>query len=310
MNQTADAAPSGTPGAMSMTAIASRTGAAEGYGWAWEMRSVNARGLDLRLRVPDWIEGLEAELRKRLSARLSRGNVTLGLRIAPEQGDSGLALNPDALARVLTSLREVTAQAEAAGLPVAPVSPAEILGLRGVLESDAAPSDTGPLRAALLVDFEGLLDDFVAMRAAEGRALAGVLDAQVSEIAALADAARALVESRREATEQAFRAALERVRVQAAEGMDEARVAQELALLAVKGDIAEELDRLDAHVGAARALLAEAGPKGRKLDFLTQEFNREANTLCSKAGHAPLTAIGLELKAVIDRLREQVQNVE
>jgi uncharacterized protein (TIGR00255 family) len=160
-----------------------------------------------------------------------------------------------------------------------------------------------------MADFETLLADFLDMRGREGAALRQVLERQLDEIAALTAQARAVLAPRAESMAAALRTALERV-VGTAEGADPDRVAQELALIAVKADVAEELDRLTAHVEAAHTLLQETGPVGRKLDFLTQEFNREANTLCSKAQDRDLTRIGLDLKAVIDQMREQVQNVE
>jgi len=165
------------------------------------------------------------------------------------------------------------------------------------------------MRTALMKTFDAALADFVAMRGTEGAALAEVLAGQLSEIETLVAEAARVVETRRDEQADRTRAALARV-MENVEGADEGRIAQELALIAVKSDVTEELDRLGAHVSAARALLAEPGPVGRKLDFLMQEFNREANTLCSKSGSSALTQVGLALKTVIDQMREQVQNVE
>lgn len=293
----------------SMTGFASAKGQMGPYGWSWELRSVNAKGLDLRLRVPDWISGLEAALRNRLGAALARGSVTLSLRVTREDDAGTLAVNQPQLDAVLDALAVVEARAHEKGLSLASTRAADLLGQRGVLEQVSPEDETGPLRQALLDGFEPLLAEFLAMRAAEGRALHDVLGAQIDQIEALTVRATAAAEDRRADMAQALRHALARVLDNAA-GADEDRVAQELALIAVKADITEELDRLGAHVGAARDLLAADGPVGRKLDFLTQEFNREANTLCSKSQSKALTAIGLELKAVIDQLREQVQNVE
>jgi uncharacterized protein (TIGR00255 family) len=173
----------------------------------------------------------------------------------------------------------------------------------------ADEDDTEPLRSALMTDLLPLLDAFAAARSAEGAALAGILSAQIDLIAALTADAAAEAALRREAMGQSLRDAVTRVLANAA-AVDETRLAQELALIAVKADVTEEIDRLTAHVEAARALLADAGPVGRRFDFLTQEFNREANTLCSKAQSIALTRIGLDLKTVIDQMREQVQNVE
>lgn len=293
---------------LSMTAYASRSGALGARGWAWEMRGVNGRGLDLRLRLPEGIEGLEPAVRAALSARLSRGSISLNLRLTREEGAPLLAVDPAQLAAALSALAEVERAATAAGVALAPTRAADILMLRGVA-IQAAPAAEEGLLPALLADLDGLVEDFVAMRRAEGRALSAILTAHLDRIEALTDAAAALAEARRDEARATLRAALRRVFEDVPEA-DEARLAQELALIAVKTDVTEEIHRLRAHVAAARALLSEGGAAGRKLDFLAQEFNREANTLCSKAQSADLTRTGLDLKAVIDQMREQIQNVE
>ena len=293
----------------SMTAFAAAKGAQDGFSWTWEMRSVNGKGLDLRLRVPDWVDGLEAGLRARAGKALGRGNVSLNLRLLRDDGAGALAVNAAQLEDVLTAMSEVENRAMARGVTLAPATAADLLGLRGVLESGAGEDDTTALCKTLLADFETVLAAFLDMRATEGRALAAVLTAQLDDIERLTDEAAQAAEARRPEMEQAFKAALARV-METADTADEARIAQEMALIAVKADVTEELDRLRAHVAAARDLLAAGSPVGRKLDFLSQEFNREANTLCSKAQNKALTATGLELKTVIDQMREQVQNVE
>ncbi|WP_306004960.1 YicC/YloC family endoribonuclease [Aquicoccus porphyridii] len=293
----------------SMTGFASAKGQSGAHGWAWELRSVNAKGLDLRLRVPDWIAGLEAGLRARMGAAITRGSVSLSLRLMREDEHATLSVNTAQLDAVLDALAMIEARALARGIDLAPSRAADLLAQRGVLEQSGGDEDTTALRDTLLKAFEPLLADFLAMRAAEGRALHEVLMAQIDRIEALTAEAAALADSRRADMTEALRHNLSRVLDNAA-GADADRVAQELALISVKADITEELDRLQAHVGAARDLLSAEGAVGRKLDFLTQEFNREANTLCSKSQHKALTAVGLELKAVIDQLREQVQNVE
>lgn len=293
----------------SMTGFASATGARAPFSWAWDLRSVNGRGLDLRLRVPDWIEGLEAGLRQMIPREVNRGAVTLSLRLSRDEGGATLAVNDRALAAMLDALGRIDAAAQARGLTLAQPSAADILGLRGVLD-DTRPEDEGAaLTPILLAEAQALLADFQAMRAAEGAALAQVLTTQTDEIARLTDEAAALAEARRGAAAEALRAAIVRV-TDATDAVDPQRLAQELALLAVKSDVTEELDRLRAHVAAARALLRETGAVGRKFDFLMQEFNREANTLCSKAQSSALTQVGLQLKVVIDQMREQVQNIE
>jgi uncharacterized protein (TIGR00255 family) len=297
---------------VSMTGFAAARGAGLGHAWTWDLRGVNGKGLDLRLRVPDWIDGLELALRAELQQRLARGNVSLTLRVQRDgagEGGEGLRVNPGALAAVLAALREVEGAAMAAGVTLAQATAADVLAVRGVLDAPGAEADTGTLRAAILADLPALLAAFQAARAAEGAALAGLLAAQVDRIEALVAEAREAAQARAASAGAALREAIARV-LALTEAADETRLAQELALLAVKGDVTEELDRLTAHVAAARAHLADTAPVGRKLDFLTQEFLREANTLCAKAQSAPLTRIGLDLKVTIDQMREQVQNVE
>ncbi len=293
----------------SMTAFANATGSHENYTWSWELRSVNGKGLDLRLRVPDWISGLEAALREKLGRALSRGNVTLTLKLSREEGAGRLAVNDQAVADVLAAMDQIESAAMEKGITLAPVTAADVVGIRGVLELGAVDDDSSVLAKRLIADMDPLIDAFVAMRASEGDKLGKVMAAQIDEIETLTQAATDLIEARRDDLETGFREALARV-LDGIVTVDEDRVAQEVAVLAVKADVTEELDRLRAHIAAARELLAEGSPIGRKLDFLAQEFNREANTLCSKSQHTELTQVGLTLKTVIDQLREQVQNVE
>jgi uncharacterized protein (TIGR00255 family) len=274
----------------------------------WELRAVNGRGLDLRLRLPEGIEGLEAALRARLSQRLKRGAVNLSLRLARNEGAAALRPDPVALAAALRAVAQVQAAAEEAGVALRPPTAAEVLGLRGVLVAATDAGQPEPLLATLTAQADGLIDRFDASRAAEGAALAAVLAGQLDRIAALLAEGRALLPARR--AEQAAALAAAITRLVPLSAADPGRLEQELALLAVRADITEELDRLDAHIAAARSLLAADGPLGRQLEFLIQEFNREANTLCSKAQHAGLTRIGLDLKTVIDQMREQALNLE
>ena len=293
----------------SMTSFATRNGQGAGFCWAWELRSVNAKGLDLRLRVPEWIEGLEQFLRAQLGVALGRGSVGLSLKITRDEDAGELHIDHAQLGRVMAALALVNETADVQGLELRPPSALEILSMRGVQEMSSTPEDSSALKAILLERFGPLLAAFLKMRASEGRALDAVLRAQLVQIADLIKAAKEVLESRRTATSASFRAALLRI-VESVDAIDEQRVAQELALLAVRSDITEELDRLEAHVAAAGSLLGAKGPVGRKLDFLCQEFNREANTLCAKSQSSDLTRIGLDLKAVIDQMREQVQNIE
>ena len=293
----------------SMTGFASASGAEAPFSWGWEVRSVNGKGLDLRLRVPDWVDGLEVGLRKKLSACAARGNITCNLRLIREDSGNSLTVNAAQLETVLTALHQIEQHAMDAGVSLAPSKATDIVTMRGVLEPAALEQDTARLCSALIADFDSVLADFDAMRQNEGTTLASVLDDQLVQVATLTAQAAALAEVRKDEMAGTLRRNLARV-LENTDGADEARVAQELALIAVKSDITEEIDRLGAHVSAARTLLEQGGPVGRKLDFLMQEFNREANTLCSKAQNAALTNVGLALKAVIDQMREQVQNVE
>lgn len=294
---------------MSMTGYATRRGAAAAQDWQWEIRSVNGKGLDLRLRLPD-LEGLDAAVRAAVAGVAVRGSVSVSLRLGRSAAGEGVRISPDGLEAALRALATVERMAQARGLDLAPARAADLLSLRGVIET--APqedAEDAPLRAAVLADLAPLLADFAAMRGAEGAHIAAVLAEQVDRIAALTGAAAEAAEARRPEAATALQAALARV-LDGAPGADPHRVAQELALIAVKSDVTEEIDRLRAHVAAARGLLAAGGPIGRKLDFLVQEFLREANTLCSKSGSVALTAIGLDLKHAIDQMREQIQNLE
>lgn len=298
----------------SMTGYASHaaTQAVEGavLDWEWDLRAVNGRGLDIRLRLPDGFVFIEKILRDKLSGCLFRGTVSLGLRVRVTQDSAAAPVDVAALDRVLGALDMVQSRAQEAGVLLQAPTALELLSWRGVMCNgpDLATISPESLGAILSADFDGLLADFTSMRAQEGGVLAGILAAQFDEIAHLIARARALREHRSAEMRAHFERSLSMILD--ASRADPARAEQELALLAVKADLTEELDRLDAHCEAGRALLVTEGPVGRKLDFLTQEFNREANTLCSKAQHLEMTRIGLDLKAVIDQMREQVQNVE
>ncbi len=293
----------------SMTGFAAGQGNAQGYSWSWELRSVNAKGLDLRLRVPDWIDGLEPALRAILAKSLGRGSVSLSLRVTREESATTAQINQDVLAQMLGAIAQIEQQAAAAGVDLVPARASDLLNQRGVLEQATDEGDTKALSKALQDSFGPLVTAFLEMRAREGQSLQKILDDQLTEIADLVTQAMNVLEDRRADMAQALRDSLARV-LENSDGIDEQRLTQELALIAVKSDVTEEIDRLRAHVDAARELLQETKPVGRKMDFLMQEFNREANTLCSKSQSSGLTRIGLELKTVIDQMREQVQNVE
>lgn len=292
-----------------MTGFATLTGQKDGYSWVWDLRGVNARGLDIRLRLPDWIAGLEAFARAAIAAEFGRGSVNLGLKLTREAQESGPVVNAAGLEHALVMLAEITHQASQHGLVLPAANAVEIAAMRGVVENTQVEPESAPLLAALKMDIPILLAAFKDMRREEGAALQAVLLGQLDQTEALVAAARKAVTARKTAQQENLRSNLARV-LENSDGADPDRVAQELALLAVKSDIREEIDRLGAHITATRALLHGDGVQGRKLDFLMQEFMREANTLCSKSQYSDLTQIGLDLKLVIDQMREQVQNVE
>lgn len=293
----------------SMTGFASGQGASDGFSWTWEIRSVNARGLDLRLRVPDWLPGLEQKLRATVGDALSRGAVTLNLRISREEDAGQVQLDADALQGALKTLSAIELEARAAGVTLTTPTAMDLMKLPGIVLATADVTEPEKLSATVQADFAPVLADFLAMRAGEGRALEQIIAGQLDEIESLVTTAQQQAKDRLPQMEATLRDNLNRVLANA-DGLDEARLAQEIAVLVVKSDVTEEIDRLMTHVKAARALLATDGPCGRKFDFLMQEFNREANTLCSKSQDSALTATGLDLKAVIDQMREQIQNVE
>jgi uncharacterized protein (TIGR00255 family) len=297
----------------SMTGFATESGEiaieTEHYTFQWDLRAVNGRGLDLRLRLPDGIDGLEAALRARLNGAIARGSVTLALRLQRTDSAAALRIDSAALEAALALVAQAETRAAERGLQLASMTAGDLLALRGVMDAGTEPTDPASLVAALVARLNPLLAAFDEARRREGAALRRVLESQIAEIARLTAEARALAGTRRGDQAEALRAALARLG-DAAPNVDPGRLEQELALIAVRSDLTEELDRLDAHCAAARAHLNSGAPVGRKLDFLMQEFNREANTLCAKSQHAPLTRIGLDLKTVIDQMREQVQNLE
>jgi uncharacterized protein (TIGR00255 family) len=291
----------------SMTGFARSAGSAGGLTWAWELRSVNGRGMDMRLRLPPGFDALESGLRDTAGRALKRGNVSATLTVARQDA---ARLTPDAAA-----LEQVLALALAlaARIPGAEPPRAEaLLALPGVLRPAAAVEDeaTGEAQsAAVRAGFAEALAGLVASREGEGARLAATLSGQLDEIAALRALAAQQAADQPAAQRARMMETLQELLAQSP-GLPEDRIAQEVALLASRSDVREELDRLDSHIHAARALLIEAAQVGRRLDFLVQEFNREANTLCSKSASVALTATGLKLKATIEQLREQVQNIE
>jgi uncharacterized protein (TIGR00255 family) len=290
----------------SMTGFAESSGGHGGLAWRWEVKSVNGRGLDLRLRTPPGLDGIEAPARKLAAARFTRGSLQVGLTVEPQEGARGLKIDTAALAAAVKLARELEVET---GL--APARVDGILALKGVIVADDAAPQTEAARAhrdaAILESLAMAFDALVRERLNEGAKLKLVLSAQLDEIEMLVRDAGALAATQPQALKERLAAQMNDL---LSGGLPEERLAQEAALLAARADVREELDRLAAHVADARAMLKSGQGIGRKLDFLAQEFNREANTLCSKSADIALTRIGLGLKAVIDQFREQSQNVE
>jgi uncharacterized protein (TIGR00255 family) len=295
----------------SMTGYARAQGSDDRRRWVWEARSVNGRNLEIRCRVPQGFDRLENPARTAVGGRLKRGNVSLTLTLTSERQSKPLRINRSLLIELGALVEEVRKSTGAA----AP-SADGLLRVRGVIEEEEEGEQTEEALAALDKALSATLDEvlkaLVVARAAEGKALATVIDGHVGEIEGLckraAERAQAQIGTVRSRFESQLAEIMERV-----PALSEERFAQEVALLVGKADVREELDRLAAHIAQARTLLAEAradNPVGRKFDFLCQEFNREANTLCSKSADIELTRIGIDLKGAVERMREQVQNVE
>jgi len=291
----------------SMTGYARASGTAGSAAFSCEMKSVNGRGLDMRMRLAPGLDPIEGEIRRRIGAALSRGSLTVTINLEREGAGGEVVVNQQALKAVLTAMDDLSRRLDARR-----PSLDGILGLKGVLEQHerpVAPEEEEELHAAILDCVDRCIAGLVEARRHEGARIGAVLGRHVDEIERLTAKAEAHPSRERDAI-------LARLRTQVQDltetgiGVTEDRLAQEALLLATRADIREELDRLTAHIANARQLLAAGGPVGRKLDFLSQEFNREANTLCSKSNAVDLTAIGLDLKAAIDQLREQVQNIE
>jgi uncharacterized protein (TIGR00255 family) len=291
-----------------MTGFARHRGEGHGIAWVWEVKSVNGRGLDLRFRLPNGFDELEPPLRETAQRLIRRGNVSATLSVRRDEAAARPTLDPAALEAALALIGEIRAR-----IPDAPAPSAEaVLALPGVLRAPTAEEDEAVEEArhgAIAASFRAAVEALAAARRDEGARIGAVLSAKLDEIEALVQAAEADAATQPAALCDKLTAALRTLLDQVPQ-LPEERLAQEVALLAARADVREEIDRLHAHIAQARALLAEGALVGRRLDFLTQEFNREANTLCSKAAAPSLTATGLALKAAIEQLREQVQNLE
>ncbi|HEX4295327.1 MAG TPA: YicC/YloC family endoribonuclease [Rhizomicrobium sp.] len=292
---------------VSMTGFADAQGAGAGARWRWEAKSVNGRGLDLRLRLPPGFDSVESAARMLANERFRRGSIQATLTMEAPDGARGLRVDAAALGSAVRIAKEVAAET---GL--APARIDGLLALKGVIvQDDGAPIDDvgrATRDAGILESLAAAFDALSRSRKTEGAKLASLLAAQIGDIERLTAEASALAATQPGTLRDRLAAQLKELLE--ADTVSEDRLAQEVALLALRGDVREELDRLRAHVQEARTLLASGDAVGRKLDFLAQEFNREANTLCSKSADIALTRVGLALKAAIDQFREQAQNVE
>jgi uncharacterized protein (TIGR00255 family) len=291
----------------SMTGFARGHGVSGAYSWAWELKSVNAKGFDLRLRLPPGWDAVEGPARNGAAQVLARGTVHGTLTVERQGVAPSVRINEPVLAAVLATIKGLAGRVDAAAPRLD-----GILALKGVIEvidEDEREEDRRVAEAAVIAGFHATVAELAAMRRHEGEVLGQVLTQRVREIAVLAGRAEAAPGRRPEAIKARI---VEQVAMllDASDRFDPDRLHQEAILIASKADIREELDRLAAHVAQIERLIAGGGPIGRRLDFLAQELNREANTLCSKSNDVELTNIGLELKSVVEQFREQVQNLE
>jgi uncharacterized protein (TIGR00255 family) len=291
----------------SMTGFARGHGVTGAYTWAWEIKSVNAKGLDLRLRLPPGWDAVEVPARARANEKLARGTVYANLTAERKGVAPTVKVNEAVLNAVLTTLKSLSGKIEAA-----PPTLDGVLALKGVMEvsdTDESESERRAAESAIIAGFEKALADLVLMRQSEGATLGKLLAARLGDIASLTARAEAAPGRKPEAIKARLAEQVSTL-LAASERFDSDRLHQEAILMATKADIREELDRLVSHVAQAQKLLADGGSVGRRLDFLAQELNRESNTLTAKANDSELTTVGLELKNVVEQFREQVQNLE
>lgn len=291
----------------SMTGFARIDGAHGDTAWHWELRSVNGRGLEIRLRLPSGFDNLETKVRGLAQEKLARGNCNFNLSLRREAGQLEIRLNEAAFAQAAAAATK--AHALRGGKPVRLDT---LLGMRGVveaIEAEESEDAQSALAQVLIGGLEAALAELLKMREAEGARLSEVISAQLDQVASLVDQAANAASRRPDAIAARLKEQVGRL-LEAGGALDAERLHQEAVLLATKADIEEELDRLRAHIAAARELLASSEPVGRRFEFLAQEFNREANTICSKASDIEISRAGLALKTVVDQLREQVQNIE
>lgn len=291
----------------SMTGFASSSASHGGYSWSFEVKSVNAKGLDIRSRVPSFLDGLDIEIKKHVSNALQRGTIFVNLNIERDGADNDFTINT----KLLDSLIE-TASSYADRPGIASASIDGLLNIKGVIDFSSKDIDEATkkqLLDALINNLQVAVSQLIEARSSEGARMQEILSKNMDEMLELVTSAEKSAAVRIDAVRERFQANVERL-LQDDASISKDRLEQEIAMLAVKADITEEIDRLKSHITEAREIMESSDAVGRRLDFLSQEFNREANTLCSKSNDKDLTRIGLAMKILIDQFREQIQNIE
>ena len=295
-----------------MTGFGVVTGESQAHSWTAELRSVNGKGLDIKIRVPDWIDSLEGEVRTRLKQLIKRGNVTLTLKLQNDESEqtNSLSLDEGILSQTLNNIAKIEQLGLDQGVSFTPSKAADLLAIKGIMTNKALSHDQlDTLCSEILTSLDPLYNSFLSSRSSEGAQLLKFLETQLDALRAELGNAKALLGVRDDHMRGLLKTQLAKI-LENTPQFDAQRMAQEVALIFVKSDVAEELDRLAIHIQAASDLLKAGGAVGRRMEFLMQEFNREANTLCAKAQFSELTSIGLEMKVIIDQMREQIQNLE
>lgn len=295
-----------------MTGFGVVTGESQAHSWTAELRSVNGKGLDIKIRVPDWIDSLEGEVRARLKQLIKRGNVTLTIKLQNDESEqtNSLSLDEGILSQTLNNIAKIEQLGLDQGVSFTPSKAADLLAIKGIMTNKALSQEQlDTLCSEILTSLDPLYNSFLSSRSSEGAQLLKFLETQLDALRAELGNAKALLGVRDDHMRGLLKTQLAKI-LENTPQFDAQRMAQEVALIFVKSDVAEELDRLAIHIQAASDLLKAGGAVGRRMEFLMQEFNREANTLCAKAQFSELTSIGLEMKVIIDQMREQIQNLE
>ena len=296
----------------SMTGFGVVTGESQAHSWTAELRSVNGKGLDIKIRVPDWIDSLEGEVRARLKQLIKRGNVTLTIKLQNDESEqtNSLSLDEGILSQTLNNIAKIEQLGLDQGVSFTPSKAADLLAIKGIMTNKALSQEQlDTLCSEILTSLDPLYNSFLSSRSSEGAQLLKFLETQLDALRAELGNAKALLGVRDDHMRGLLKTQLAKI-LENTPQFDAQRMAQGVALIFVKSDVAEELDRLAIHIQAASDLLKAGGAVGRRMEFLMQEFNREANTLCAKAQFSELTSIGLEMKVIIDQMREQIQNLE